>query len=77
MRLTHLGQMEFPTFINLTGPFLFKRLLGGISHFYSNFNRIFCKDIVMTPIRHHILQSDLGLHCLGMSYKKDARLKWV
>ena len=25
----------------------------------------------------HSVASDLGLHCLPMSYKKDARLIWV
>ena len=25
----------------------------------------------------HSAASDLGLHCLSMSHKKDARLKWV
>ena len=25
----------------------------------------------------HSAASDLGLHCLPMSHKKDARLKWI
>ena len=37
-QLTHLSQMEFPTIINCISPILFYRLLGGIFHFYLNFN---------------------------------------
>ena len=44
-------------------------MLGGIFHFYSNFKRTFCKQTVAA--------SDLGLHFLPMSHKKDARLIWV
>ena len=69
--LTHLCLIEFPAPINWTTPFPFKGLLGGTFHFISNFNRTFCKQTV------EILRcaaSDLGLHCLPMSRKKDARL---
>ena len=38
-----------------------------IFHFYSNFDRIFCKQTVETPV----------LHCLSMSHKRDAGLIWV
>ena len=49
-----------------------------IFHFYSNFDRTFCKQTVYTQIRHrNTAASDLGLHCLPMSYKKDATLIWV
>ena len=37
-------------------------VLGGIFHFYSNSNSTF---------------SDLGLRCLPMSHKEDARFIWV
>ena len=49
--------------------------LGGIFHFYKNFNRIFSSgdpDQMPQPVA-----SDLGLHCLHMSHKKDARLIWI
>ena len=50
--LTHLCQMEFPTVINWTSPFLFYGLLGG---FFSNLDRTICKHTLETLIRHHIL----------------------
>ena len=31
------------------------RVVGGIFHFYSNFNRTFCKQVVETLIRHRVL----------------------
>ena len=52
------------------------RVVGWYYHSHSNSNRRFCKQTVegdpdQTP---HSVASDLGLHCLPMSYKKDARL---
>ena len=41
--------------INWTSPFPILGLLGGIFHFYSNFNKILCKQTVKTLIRRHIL----------------------
>ena len=62
----------------LIGPFPFKGLFGGIYHFHSNYTRTSCKQRVETLIRRRVLAvSDLGLHCLPMSYKKDARLIWL
>ena len=46
----------------------------GIFLFYSN--RKFFKQIVKTLIGWHRI-SDLGLHCLHRSHKKEARLIWV
>ena len=46
--LTYLSLMQFPTLINWTRPFPFKGLLGAILHFYSNYNRTFCKQTVDT-----------------------------
>ena len=40
--LTHLSRMKFPSIINWTSPFPMLGLLGGIFHFYSNFDRAFC-----------------------------------
>ena len=42
----------------------------------SNLIRAICTQTVKTLIRHPAT-SDLGLHCLPMSHKKDARLIWV
>ena len=42
-------------------------------HFHSISNRYFCKQTVKT----RSAASDLGLHCLPMSQKLDARLIWV
>ena len=63
--LTLLSGMEFPTFINWTGPFPFLGLYGGTFHFYSFFKRNFSKKTVENLIRRRILP---------MSHKKDARL---
>ena len=46
--LTHLSRMEFPISINWTSPFTFSWLLGGVFHFYSNFNKTFYKQTVET-----------------------------
>ena len=64
--LTLLCRMDFPILINWTSPFPFLGLLGGIFHFYSNFKRNFC-----------LAASDLVLHCLPMSHKKDTRPIWL
>ena len=76
--------MDLPSLISRTSPF---PILGGSTswvfffHFFPNFNRTFCKHTVKILIRHWTMQClavfDLGLHCLPMSHKKDARLKWV
>ena len=67
--------MEFLALINWTSPFPLKGLLGGSFHFYSNFGRTLYKSTVetlnQTPQN---VVSDLGLCCLSMSHKKDARL---
>ena len=34
----HLSGMEFPKLINWASPFLILGLMGGIFHFYSNFD---------------------------------------
>ena len=45
---------------------------------FSNFKRNFCLQTVENLIRHHIFAaSDLVLHCLPVSHKKDDRLIWV
>ena len=58
-------------------PFLILGVLDGIFCFCSHFNRTFCKQRVETLINDQMppcAGSDLGLHCLLMSYKKDVRL---
>ena len=60
--------MFLPTVINLTNLFQIQ--------FHSNFESTFCKQTVETLIR-HFAGSGLGLDCLPMSHKKDARLIWV
>ena len=41
-------------------------------YFYFHFNRAFYKQTVETQ---RFAASDLGLHCVPMSHKKDARVK--
>ena len=65
--------MEFPTLTNWTSPYLFKGLVVGFFHIYANFNRIFCSQTVETLIA----ESDLGLLCLPVFHRKEARLIWV
>ena len=73
--LTHLSQMEFPILINCTSSFSFEGLLGGISIFYSNSNRNFCKQTVENLIRRRILRRLIWfLHCLPLSHKKTLGL---
>ena len=54
--LTNLSRMDSPIFIRRTSPFLIVGLLGGIFHFYSNFQRDFCKQTVENLIRCRILR---------------------
>ena len=53
------------------------RLLGSMFQFHSNFGNTFCKQTVETLIRRCFAASDLGLHCLLISHKKNARLMLV
>ena len=53
-----------------------EHVVGGIFHFYSIFDRNFCKQTVENLIRRRRM-SEPGLHYLPMSHKKDARLMWV
>ena len=70
--------MEFPTDINWTNPIPISGLLGGIFHFNLNFERNFCLKNSREPDQiSRFTASDLVLHCLPMSHKKDARLIWV
>ena len=44
---------------------------------YLNFKRNLCANIGQPGQTPHFVASDLVFHCLLMSHKKDARLKWV
>ena len=48
--------MNFPISIGRTSLFQILGVVGGIFHFYSNFNRTFCKQIVVTLIRCRVLR---------------------
>ena len=70
--------MELLTIIHWNSPFLFSKMFGGIFHLNSNFNRTFYKQTVEKNNQSsHSVASDLGLHCMPMSHRKDARLIWV
>ena len=53
-------------------------MLGGIFQLYSNLNRTFytqtAENLIRLPFS---AASDLVTHCLPVSHKKFARLKWV
>ena len=66
--LTHLCQIEFPTVINWICPFPILGLLGVIFHLANS------GEPDQMP---RFAASDLVLHCLPMSHKKDPRLIWV
>ena len=59
------------TIINWISPFSFKGLFGGIFHFYSDLNRHYVSKHWRPCLDAGIAASDLGLHCLSMSHKKD------
>ena len=71
--------MEFPTIIHLSGPYPLYGLMGGIFHFYSNFNRTFCKQTVETLIRHSVMRRLMWvcIVCLCPTKRTLARLIWV
>ena len=58
-----------PTLISRRNPSPILGVMGGIFHFYLNFNRTYCKQTVAV--------FDLGLLDLPMSHKKDARIIWI
>ena len=70
--------MDPSILINWTSPFPSLGVSGLLFHFYSIVNRYSClansEDPDQTP---RSGASDLGLHCLPMSHKWDARLIWV
>ena len=65
--------MYLPILINWTSPFPFLGLFGGI--FIQILKRNFCKQTYENPDQTlPFALSDLVLHCLPISHKKDARL---
>ena len=65
--------MDLPNLISRMSPLPIIGVLGGNFHLFPNF-KANSEDPDQTP---HYGVSDLDLHCLPMSHKKDARLKWV
>ena len=63
--------MELPIHISRMSPFPILGMLGGIFHYRPDLDRTFCKQKVLT------LATNLGLHFLPMTHKKDAMLIWV
>ena len=67
----------FPHLYQLDEPISNFGLLGPIFHFYLHFDGTFCKQTVEMLIRRPLCAvSDLGLHCLSMSNKRDTRLRF-
>ena len=64
--------MDFPISINGMSPFPILKLLVVFFLLYSIFIRNFCKQTV--NISDRFAASDMVLHCLPMSHKKNARL---
>ena len=69
--------MNFPISIGRKSLFQILGVLGGIFHFYLNSYRAFYDETGDPDQTPRSVASDLGLRCLPMSHKKDARLTWV
>ena len=67
----------FPILINWTSPFPILGLLGGVCSFLFVLKYTSVSNIGEPNQTPHSAASELGLHCLPMSHKKDARLIWV
>ena len=67
--------MDFPTLISKERPYPIVGVLGCIFHLL-NFNRTYENSEYLDQTPHYAV-SDLVLHCLPMSIKKDTRLIWV
>ena len=68
--------MEYSILIYWTSPFIILGVSGVLFLFSSFFIEILVSSVdpEYTP---HSAASDLGLHCLPRSLKRDARLIWV
>ena len=69
--------MDLPTLISRTCPFPILGVLGGFFLKNPNSNVTLKANIEDPDQTSHYAMADLDLHCLPMSHKKDARLKWV
>ena len=68
--------MDFPIIIIRVSPLSFLGVLGVIFYFLSNFSMKFlCANRIAPDGTPRFAASHLGLFCLPMSHKRDARLK--
>ena len=73
--LSYLLRMDFPILIIWMTPLLFLGASGVIFHFLFHFSIKFMQANIITPDgTPHFVASHLGILCLPMSHKKDARL---
>ena len=69
--------MYFSILIDWTSPLQILGLLGGIFHFIQVLKETLFTNRGEPDQTLHFAATDLVLHCLPMSHKKDARLIWV
>ena len=72
--LTHMWRMDFPILITLMSPLSFLGASGGI---FQLSMKIKYANRIVPDERPRFAASHLGLFCLPLSHKKDARLIWV
>ena len=69
--------MDCAILFNWMSPFPILGVSGILFHFSFILNRNSCKQTSVDPDQTpHSVASDLGLHCLPRSQKRDARLIW-
>ena len=69
--------MEFPILIIWMSPLSFLGASGNFSFLYHFSKKIVSANRIVPDGRPRFAASHLGLFCLPVSHKKDARLKWV
>ena len=76
--LTLICRVDYSILINWTSPFLFLRVADVLFSFSSYFLEKFLQANSEDPDQLQLsAASDLGLHCLPRSHKRDARVIWV
>ena len=77
--LTHIWRMGSPIIINWMSPFLLLRGVRSDFYFFIPFfpMKFLCVNRIAPDGTLRSAASHLGLCCLPMSHKKDARFKWV
>ena len=75
--LTHFSLMDLPTLTSRMSPFPIKGMLGGTFHFFPNFDKPFCKQIVKILIRHCIIRCLIWICTVCLCHIKRIRLIWV